>query len=80
MERNYSLNLERIACAYKAYRDFHNAPSGNDSNELDVLSHLTHCLNIDESAVYYELVRTAYLQGREDGWKSAFEDWEDENV
>lgn len=63
----YRLNLEKILAAYNALRDYRNAPSNNDSKELNYLWELKQDLNFDELTVFYELVQIAYLDGRIDG-------------
>lgn len=74
MERNYVLDIDKIHAAYIALRNFHNAPSRNDREELDIYSDAKAVMNSGEIEVFYELVQIAYLQGRNDGYKSALDD------
>lgn len=73
-ESIYTLNIEKIHTAYNALRDYHNAPSNNDDKELDALWNARFDMNSDELTVFYDIVQSAYLDGRKDGYRSCIED------
>lgn len=74
MERTYVLDIDKIHAAYNALRDYHNAPSNNDRKELGILYDKKFVLTGDELDVFYDCIQFSYLQGRNDGYKSALDD------
>lgn len=76
MKINFQLDMEKLLSVYNALRDYRNAPCNDEDKQLDALTEIKRELNVDELTVYYELIQIAYLQGRQDGFETAYKETE----